>query len=93
MTLDEFRRLTTDTAAPLHLPPLLLALWHDARGGWEAAHRIAQDVAGDDGAWVHAYLHRKEKDDANAGYWYRQARRPPSRASLDEEWGRSPPNC
>ena len=87
MTLDEFRRLTTEAAAPSHLPPLLLALWHDARGGWEAAHHIAQDVAGDDGAWVHAYLHRKEKDDANAGYWYRQARRTPSRASLDEEWG------
>src|SRR5947207_3353376 len=57
----------------------LLALWWDARGDWEKAHQVAQDVAGRDGAWVHAYLHRKEGDLGNAGYWYRQA-----------EWGRLP---
>ena len=86
MTLDAFRKLTANAARPEDLPPLLLALWHDARGDWDEAHRIAQDVAGTDGAWVHAYLHRKEGDEGNAGYWYRQAGRPHSRATLEEEW-------
>ena len=27
-------------------------------------------------AWVHAYLHRKEGDLSNAGYWYRRAGKP-----------------
>ena len=31
------------------------------------------------GSWVHAYLHRKEGDLCNAGYWYRRAGRPESR--------------
>jgi hypothetical protein len=35
---------------------------------------------------VHAYLHRKEGDAGNAAYWYRRARKPVCRASLDEEW-------
>ena len=86
MTLDSFRALTRSTAYPADLPPLLLALWHDARGDWEEAHRVAQDVAGEDGAWVHAYLHRKEGDEGNAGYWYRQAGRKHSHSSLEQEW-------
>jgi hypothetical protein len=35
---------------------------------------------------VHAYLHRKEGDQDNAGYWYRRVRKPPATVSLDEEW-------
>ena len=38
------------------------------------------------GAWVHAYLHRKEGDQWNANYWYRRAGRSMSQCSLDEEW-------
>jgi hypothetical protein len=30
-------------------------------------------------------LHRVEGDEANAGYWYRRAGRPPSRAPFNEE--------
>ena len=61
------------------LSPLLLALWHDAKGDWDGAHRVAQDVDGENAAWVHAYLHRKEGDASNADYWYRRARRLHSR--------------
>ena len=50
------------------------------------AHEAAQQDEGPEGSWVHAYLHRKEGDHANAGYWYRRAGRSPSRQSLDEEW-------
>src|SRR3954467_10691292 len=37
-------------------------------------------------AWVHAYLHRKEGDLANAAYWYRRAGRPMAREELTAEW-------
>jgi hypothetical protein len=35
---------------------------------------------------VHAYLHRKEGDLANAGYWYRRAGREMPASALAEEW-------
>ena len=85
MTLDDFRA-TLERDAPPDVAPLLRALWHDAKGDWERAHAIAQDVDDERGAWVHAYLHRKEGDEGNAGYWYRRARRPHSSVPLEEEW-------
>ena len=86
MTLDEFRQSLTGAAPPVDLPAALQALWHDGRGDWEAAHNVAQDVPDPDGAWVHAYLHRKEGDAGNAAYWYRRASQPVCRQSLDAEW-------
>lgn len=59
----------------------LAALWYDGRGDWARAHAMAQEDHSADGAWVHAYLHRKEGDLDNAGYWYAQAGR--SRPALD----------
>jgi len=35
---------------------------------------------------VHAYLHRKEGDQANAEYWYRRCGSGPCLLSLEEEW-------
>jgi len=64
----------------------LLALWWDARGDWDRAHEVAQETGGRDGAWVHAYLHRKEGNVGNAAYWYRQAGRPVERGELRAEW-------
>lgn len=87
MTVHEFRdSLSSET--PPALPPLLLALWHDARGEWEKAHSLAQDVDNPAGAWVHAYLHRKEGDLSNASYWYRRANQPIAKDGLDAEWTR-----
>jgi len=85
MTLDEFRATLSD-AHPPDVAPALVALWHDARGDWQKAHEVAQDVEDTSGSWVHAYLHRKEGDLPNAGYWYRQARRSAASGSLDDEW-------
>ena len=65
---------------------VLRALWWDARGDWQKAHEIAQDVPGADGAWVHAYLHRKEGDEGNAAYWYRRAGRETAEGDLRGEW-------
>ena len=86
MTLDEFRSTLSDPTPPPDFAPLLRALWHDARGHWDKAHQIAQDVDDESGAWVHAYLHRKEGDLANAAYWYRRARKPQARVPLEDEW-------
>jgi hypothetical protein len=74
------------TTPPASAAALARALWHDAVGDWDEAHRLAQDVESPDGAWVHAYLHRKEGDVGNAGYWYRRAGKPPASGSLDDEW-------
>jgi hypothetical protein len=75
-----------ETAAPpADAVPLLRAVWHGLRGEWDAAHRIAQDDASADGAWVHAWLHRIEGDAANARYWYQQARRNTAEGDLREE--------
>ena len=86
MTLEEFRQSLAGATPPANLPAALQALWHDGRGDWEAAHNVAQDVPDPDGAWVHAYLHRKEGDAGNAAYWYRRASQPVCRESLDAEW-------
>ena len=86
MTLADFEAAA---AARRHLPagtsPLVTALWRDATGDWEGAHTLAQGVESNDGAWVHAYLHRREGDISNAHYWYRRAGRPPASGALDDE--------
>ena len=64
----------------------LQAMWHQANGDWDTAHRLAQSQKGADGAWVHAFLHRVGGDNSNATYWYRRAAKPVSSAPLDEEW-------
>jgi hypothetical protein len=84
--MAEFRATLSADAPPGALRRALIALWHDAKGDWDAAHRVAQDVEDETGAWVHAYLHRKEGDASNAAYWYRRAGRPMARSTLDAEW-------
>ena len=86
MTIDELRATLVLTSPPPTLPPLLRALWLDARGDWNGAHNIAQEDDSREAAWVHAYLHRKEGDASNAAYWYRRAARSPQAGGLEEEW-------
>jgi hypothetical protein len=89
MTIDEFRKSLSSEKPPGGIAPAVIALWHDARGDWDEAHRVAQDVPdGQGGAWVHAYLHRKEGDADNAAYWYGRAKQPVARDTLDVEWER-----
>ena len=88
MKLEEFQASAARGELPEGLPGPLAALWHEARGEWARAHEIVQDDTGTPAAWVHAYLHRREGDLANAGYWYRRAKRPaPSETmTLEDEW-------
>jgi len=69
-------------------PILIRALELDKAGDWEEAHRLAQSVENKNGYWLHAYLHRKEGDPANAGYWYARADQPVPDDSLEAEWER-----
>jgi len=64
---------TLEGRLPKNWPEALKSLWYDAKGNWEASHDIAQEMNNNMGSWMHAYLHRKEGDEFNARYWYRQA--------------------
>jgi hypothetical protein len=86
MNLQEFRDSLRGDEPPRELSVALAGLWWDAKGDWTRAHESAQQDEGPAGAWVHAYLHRKEGDASNAGYWYERAGKSPARTSLDEEW-------
>lgn len=86
MTPHAFRESLTGTAPPEGLAPALQALWHAARDEWDRAHAVVQAHEGQAPCdWVHAHLHRVEGDLGNAGYWYRQARRPVAAGDLDVE--------
>ena len=86
MDFDEFRESLLRDGPPRGIGHALTALWWDSKGDWRTAHESAQQDEGPGGAWVHAYLHRKEGDHANATYWYGRARREPG-SSLEREWG------
>lgn len=86
MKLQEFRNSLPGAQPPQDLGFALVGLWWDAKGDWEKAHESAQQDEGPSGAWVHAYLHRKEGDSSNAGYWYERAGKSPARSSFEEEW-------
>ena len=86
--MAEFKASLSGAAPAPDLAAPLAALWWAAKGNWDQAHGIAQDEAGADGAWVHAYLHRVEGDLGNAGYWYRRAGKPVATDSVEKEWER-----
>ncbi|MDX1364497.1 hypothetical protein [Arenibacter latericius] len=81
----EFKETLTHQTPPLTWSEALRAMWFDVKGDWEASHNIAQDLHDTNGSWIHAYLHRKEGDKFNAGYWYRMAGRSFPSISLEEE--------
>ena len=86
MLLDEFRDSLTSHSPPDELDFALAGLWWDAKGDWTKAHESAQQDEGPRGAWVHAYLHRKEGDNSNAAYWYGRAGKTPFYGAFEEEW-------
>lgn len=86
MDMKSFRESLSQCEPPDGLSLALAGLWWDAKGDWAKAHESAQQDEGPAGAWVHAYLHRKEGDASNAAYWYGRAKTPPSRSSFEDEW-------
>jgi hypothetical protein len=86
--MADFKASLSGAAPAPQVNAPLAALWWAAKGNWDQAHKIVQDEASPDAAWVHAYLHRVEGDIGNAGYWYRQALKPAASGSLETEWER-----
>ena len=62
------------------------ALACERDGDWDGAHRIVQAIDTPTAYAIHAYLHRKEGDIDNAGYWYARADLPPVTGDLAAEW-------
>jgi hypothetical protein len=88
MTFEHFYDSLIASQPPLELTQALAGLWWDAKGDWKLAHERAQEDESPAGSWLHAYLHRKEGDQANAAYWYRRAGKPVCREPFDVEWRR-----
>lgn len=87
MNLAAFTASLEGDAPPTGLSGPLRALWWDAKGAWDKAHAAAQENEGEPAHdWVHAYLHRKEPDPANAAYWYRRAGRVVATGPFEAEW-------
>ena len=86
MTAQEFRESLELDLPPAELSLALAGLWWAAKGDWTKAHESAQRDEGPAGAWVHAYLHRKEGDLSNAAYWYQRAGKSLAHTSLEKEW-------
>ena len=84
--MADFKAGLSGAAPAPGLDAPLAALWWAAKGQWDEAHKIVQDEATADSAWVHAYLHRVEGDLGNAGYWYRRASKPVATEPLETEW-------
>ncbi|GAA4806820.1 hypothetical protein GCM10023231_40010 [Olivibacter ginsenosidimutans] len=86
MTLEAFKETLTLSEPPVAFSVHLKALWYDAKGNWQRAHDLIDQLTDAISAHVHAYLHRKEGDRWNAQYWYNRADQPMPQHSLDEEW-------
>ncbi len=83
--LDSFlASLAADAPAP-GLDSVFASLWRGLKGEWSLAHGLVQDLDSAEAAWVHAWLHRIEGDDWNAGYWYRRAGREAGTGDTGEE--------
>jgi hypothetical protein len=85
MDINAFKQSLSGTTPPALSVPLQ-ALWQEAKGDWHKAHDLLQDENGGAGAWVHAYLHRKEGDNPNAAYWYRRAGQSVASGGFEAEW-------
>ena len=86
MDLIEFENSLSQEDPPAKVNVFLRSMWWEAKGNWEEAHRLVEDDPSAEGAWVHAYLHRVEGDQFNAGYWYRRAGKSMSELDLPDEW-------
>jgi len=84
-TYTEFQQTLTVATPPEEWPEALTAIWYDAKGDWDKAHEIGQDIRSDLGSWIHGYLHIKEGDEPNARYWYHRAKRKYPNHGLEEE--------
>lgn len=86
MTFTQFKESLSTESPAGEISVYLKALWFDAKGDWEKAHTIIQDIESANASWIHAYLHRKEGDTGNADYWYHRAGKKRPALTLEKEW-------
>ena len=86
MRRDAFKTSVTNQSPSEKMPKPLTALWWQKKGDWDKAHAIVQSDKTDDGAWVHALLHREEGDLGNASYWYSRANKLMPKETIENEW-------
>ena len=86
MNYEEFIMSIGGQKSPAQLNKYSTILWYDSKGKWDVAHNLAKAIYNRDGSLLHAYLHRKEGDLANAVYWYSNADKEMPNISLNEEW-------
>lgn len=86
MNVSSFKESLSGNEPPQNVSVYLKALWYDAKGDWDRSHKLIQDIDDNTASWIHAYLHRKEGDTGNAGYWYNRAGKNISTLSLEKEW-------
>jgi len=83
--MEGFTRTLASDLPPPNLGAALAGLWWDAKGDWDKAHACVDACIDEAGIRVHAYLHRKEGDLANASYWYGRVGRTAPDISLAAE--------
>ncbi|WP_046369783.1 hypothetical protein [Flavihumibacter petaseus] len=93
MTYSAFRESMAAATPPAHLSPYLQALWFAGNNQWDAAHDLVQDLPDKKAAHIHAYLHRLEGDDGNAGYWYASAGVKFPGVAVEDEWEQLVKSC
>ena len=85
MNYENFIKTLKNNQYPTGLSESMQAMWYAKKGAWDKAHQIAQNITTNIGSWIHAYLHRVERDNFNANYWYNKANIKPISTSFDEE--------
>jgi len=83
---EEFRATLANDNPNREWQVCLQSLWWDAKGDWHKAHELVDGSNAEDADWIHAYLHRKEGDKWNAGYWYRRAAKKFPEQDLEQEF-------
>lgn len=86
MQFETFLESISKASPPPDSSVYLQSMWYDAKDNWHDAHAIVDHMHDATACWVHAYLHRKEGDIANADYWYKRAGKKRPSTSLQEEW-------
>jgi hypothetical protein len=86
MNFETFQQSLSTNTPPANCSVYLQSLWHDAKGDWDKAHTLIQDLPDKTASWIHAFLHRREGDTFNANYWYNKAGKRMPGYSLEQEW-------
>lgn len=86
MTYEAFLKTIEHDAPPIDIEVALRALWYDAKGRPDSAHRAANFDDNYACKRVRAYLARKEGDVHKARLWYWRSGAPQWTGSSESEW-------